>query len=98
MKLRHRVAALTSAAALAFGAAGTASAHDTSGFLCHGNETAAMFAVGPPGQGAVGWILQVGEAFRGHQTVNSGGVFWSYGHSASSFPNDYWVRTGQLRC
>ena len=98
MKLRTTVTALASAAALSLGFAGTATAHDTSGFLCHGYLfQAAMYGDGP-GQGPVDWLLSQGEAFRGHQTINVGGTFWSYGHSASSFPYDYWIRTGELNC
>jgi len=98
MKRSKKIAALASAAALTLGFAGTATAHDTSGFLCHGNVSVAPMYGDGPGQGPVDWILGYGEAFRGHSTINVGGTFWSYGHSASSYPYDYWVRTGELNC
>ncbi len=99
MKLRHAAAALSSAAALSLGLGGTATAHDTTGFLCYGNVSpfAAMYNAGG-GAGSISAYLYAGEAFRGHVTQNFGGVFWSYGHSASSFPYDHWVRTQNLRC
>lgn len=98
MKRSKKIAALVSAAAMAFGFAGTAAAHDNSGFLCYGNGSNLPMYGDGPGQGPVDWALQYGEAFRGHSTINVGGVFWSLGHSASSYPYDYWIRTNYLRC
>lgn len=100
MKRSNKIAALASAAALTLGlaGAGTASAHGNTGFLCYGNGSNLPMYGDGPGQGPVDWALQYGEAFRGLTTTNVGGVFWSLGHSASSYPNDYWIRTNYLRC
>lgn len=99
IKLRLVAAAALSSLLLATAVAVPAGAHERGvGFLCYGNySNIAMYIDGPPGSNP-GWALQYGEGFRGHQTVLVGGVFWSYGHSASSYPYDYWLRTDRLRC
>lgn len=98
--LRRYVVALAGAALLLLAASSVASAHARGdGWLCYGNVggNIPMYADGP-GQGTVDWIMIYGEGFRGILTVNVNGVFWSYGHSTNSWPYDYWVRTGYLRC
>ncbi|WP_206499060.1 hypothetical protein [Rhodococcus sp. KRD175] len=102
MRTRSTIAKIAIVAAAAAGmtaaGVGTASAHDSTGFLCTGNVAVANMYGDGPGQGPVDWQLHQNEQFRGHSTINVGGTFWSYGHSTSSYPYDYWVQTGQLNC
>jgi len=76
----------------------SSSAHGNTGPLCWGNEPSGILMMTSPGVGgAFGW-LNYGEPFRIKETIVLGGDFYSLGHSASSYPADYWVLTGALRC
>lgn len=75
----------------------TASAHGNTGPLCYGNDNPyGWLTLAPQGTPVMYFIY--GEAFRIKETIVFGGEFWSLGHSASSYPTDYWVYTPSLRC
>ncbi|MFA4926994.1 MAG: hypothetical protein WC558_00650 [Patulibacter sp.] len=74
-----------------------ASAHGNTGPLCYGNENPYGWLVSAPNAGAVAYFYY-NEAFRIKETIVVAGEFWSLGHSASSYPTDYWVYTPSLRC
>lgn len=77
-----------------------AGAHGNTGPLCYGNEPSGVPMTGNAGGTQWGGLLLgYNEAFRIKETILVGGIeFWSYGHSASSYPTDYWVFTPALRC
>lgn len=99
LKLKAAVGSLLISGALA-GAAGmpaAAGAHGNTGPLCYGNEAPFTILSSTPGIGANA-TLAYGEAFRIQQTVVIDGTFFSFGHSAGTYPADYWVFTSHLRC
>lgn len=75
-----------------------AGAHGNTGPLCWGNEQPGTVMMNQPGPGGAWGLLYYGESFRIKQTIIVGGDFFSQGHSASSYPADYWVYTPDLRC
>jgi hypothetical protein len=102
MKMKFRAAVgsmLVSAAVVGAAVApATSSAHGNNGPLCYGNDPSGlpMSSMGP-GLGP-NLYLNYNEAFRIKETVLAGDEFYSLGHSASSYPVDYWVLTPGLRC
>lgn len=74
-----------------------ASAHGNTGPLCYGNESPYTYLLYSP-TGSISGFLNYGEAFRIKETIVVGGVFFSLGHSAGSYPTDHWVYTQALRC
>lgn len=97
-KFKAAVGSLLISAAVA-GAAmvpAAAGAHGNTGPLCWANENYTVMSSSPGIGGAA--ILWYGEAFRIKETIVFGGTFYSFGHSASTYPTDYWVTTGSLRC
>ena len=75
-----------------------AGAHGNTGPLCYGNESYTFGLLVPAG-GITGDALYYNEPFRIKQTVvGPDNQFYSLGHSAASYPRDYWVYTPHLRC
>lgn len=99
MKLRAAVGSLLVGAAVAGAAVVPAAsgAHGNTGPLCWGNENPYGWLVASPNGTPVAYFWY-GEAFRIKETKVVAGEFWSLGHSASSYPTDYWVYTPTLRC
>lgn len=101
VKLKAAVGSLLVGGVLAGAAVmpASSSAHGNTGPLCYGNDPFGVPMTGAAGGG--GWqghMLAYNEAFRIKETVVFAGQFWSLGHSASSYPTDYWVLTPDLRC
>lgn len=102
VKLRQLITTAVCTTALTVGlgtaASGTAVAHEPDRWVCLGNVSpfATMHSV--LGDPTVDGLLSYGQHFAGHQTVVYGGQFWSYGHSSTSYPTDFWIRTNHLRC
>ncbi len=102
MKARIRAAAGAAIISMALGGAvvmpATAGAHGNTGPLCYGNETYTLGYASPAGM-ISGDVLYYNEAFRIKQTVvGPDNQFYSLGHSAASYPRDWWVYTPHLRC
>lgn len=101
MKFKAAVGSLLISAAVAGAAVmpAAAGAHGNTGPLCWGNDQyGSALSTNPGGTGWIGISLGYGEAFRIKETIVFGGQFWSFGHSASTYPADYWVLTPTLRC
>lgn len=98
MKLRAAVGSLLISAAVAGAVVmpAASSAHGNTGPLCWVNDSYAYMLVTAGGT-AFDIIFQ-GEPFRIKETIVLGGDFWSYGHSARTYPNDFWLATPVLRC
>lgn len=99
-KLRAAVGSLLVSAAVAGAAVmpAASSAHGNTGPLCWENENYTMMMYTYGGVGGAWGYLNYGEAFRIKETIVFAGEFWSLGHSAATYPADYWVSTGTLRC
>lgn len=102
MKFKAAVGSLLVSGVLAGGAVmpAAAGAHGSTGPLCYGYYSSTpMYNFGVNPYYIWGYLAQ-GEAFRiSHTFYNEiEGQWWSLGHSTSSYPADYTVRTNHLRC
>lgn len=95
--MRTRLISMATAGAvtvLALGSAGSAQAGGTSGPLCS-VLTSPTWLYREANYSSPIWLVYPPEKFRRHEAHGGG---WAYGHSESSYPTDYWVRSSDINC